>query len=173
MNWVASAWDTIWEVLGWFQFVTFINEWEEGIVLQAGKFRRVLKPGWRLHCPFGVDEIYKMNIKPDAMALDEQVLETSDNVKIVIRAVLMWSIFDIKKCMLDVEDAADTLGDIAVGFVQELVEETEWAQIRTKEFREELKRRIQKQSRKWGIKVSTVKIKDLAETRVYRIFGGM
>ena len=60
-----------------------------------------------------------------------------------------------------------------MGFVEEWGEEKEWAQIRTKECREELKRRIQKQSRKWGIKVSTVKIKDLAETRVYRIFGGM
>ncbi len=171
MNWVASAWETLWEVLGWFQFVTFIDEWEEGVVLQAGKFRRVLKPGWRLHCPFGVDEIHVMNVKPDAMKLDEQVLTTYDDVEIVIKAVLKWSIFDIKKCMLDVENAEDTLGDIAVGFVQELVEETEWDRIRTKKFRKKLKKRIRGQARKWGIEVSTVKLKDLAKTRVYLIFG--
>lgn len=173
MNWVASAWETIWEVLGWFQFITFIDEWEEGVVLQAGKFRRVLKPGWRLHLPFGVDEIYKMNVKPDAMELDEQVLTTEDDVEIVIRIVLMWYIFDIKKCTIDVENAADTLKDIAVGYVQELVEETKWDKIRSKKFRKKLKKRIRKQARKWGVGVSTVKAKDIAKTRVYRIFGGI
>ena len=173
MNWVASAWDTIWEVLGWFKFVTFIDEWEEGVVLQAGKFRRVLKPGWRLHCPLKIDEIYTMNVRLDAMELDEQVLTTADDVEIVIRVVLMWSIFDIKKCILDVEDAEDTLKDIAVGFVQELVEETEWVYIKTKEFRKKLKKLINRQSRKWGMTVPKTKIKDLAKTRVYRIFGGL
>jgi len=114
-----------------------------------------------------------MNVKPDAMELGEQVLTTIDDVEIVIRAVLMWSIFDIKKCTLDVEVAEETLRDIAVGYVQELVEETKWTLIRTKEFRRELKRRIQGQARKWGITVSSVKLKDLAKTRAYRIFGGL
>jgi len=173
MNWVSSAWDTIWESLGWFQLCTFIDPWEEGIVVRRGKFSRVVKGGIAWHLPLEIDEITTMNVRPDAMELDEQVLTTADGVKVVIRGVLIWSIFDVKKCMLDVEDAADTLGDIAVGFVQELVEETEWEQIRTKDFRRELKRRIQSQARKWGITVSTVKLKDLAETRVYRIFGGI
>ena len=173
MNWVASAWDTLWEVLGWFQFITFVDEWEEGVVLQAGKFRRVLKPGWRLHLPFGIDEIYVMNVRLDAMELDEQVLTTLDGVKIVVRVVLMWSIFDIKKCTLDVDNAEETLQDIAVGFVQEIVEEYEWKDVQTKSFRTELKKRIQHQARKWGMAVPTVKLKDLAETRVYRIFGGI
>ncbi len=173
MNFVREIWDIIWEIIGFFQFITFIDEWEEGIVLQAGKFRRVLKPGWRMHCPFGVDELYTLNIRPDAMELTEQVLTTKDGVKIVIRGVLMWTIFDIKKCTLDVENAADTLGDIAVGFIQELVERTTWRKVQTRRFRKALTRRIDKQARKWGIAVSTVKLQDIAETRVYSIFGGI
>ncbi len=30
MDFVRSFWDIIWEVLGWFQVITFIDEWEEG-----------------------------------------------------------------------------------------------------------------------------------------------
>lgn len=169
MNFIKDAWEIIWDILGWFQIITFIDEWEEGIVLQAGQFRRILLPGWRLHCPLGIDVIHVMNIRPDAMELDEQVLTTSDEHSIVIKAVLMWSIFDIKKCTLDVEDAADTLQQIAVGYVHDLVEVTEWNEIQTKQFRSALKRRIQKQARKFGITVSQVKLQDLAKTKVFRL----
>lgn len=171
MNFVRDAWEILWDILGYFQVITFLDEWEEGVVLQAGRFRRVVSAGWWLHCPLGIDEFHTMNVRPDAMELDEQVLTTADGHKIVIKAVLMWSIFDIKKCVLDVEDAADTLQQIAVGFVHDLVEDTDWDEIRTKKFRDALKRLIQKQARKFGITVSQVKLQDLAETRVFRLIS--
>lgn len=169
MNFVRDFWDILISIIGWFQICTFIDEWDEGVLLRRGKFSRTVSKGIAWHLPFGFDEITTMNVKPTAMELDEQVLTTSDGVKIVISVNLLWSIFDIKKCMVDVEDASDTLSDIALGFVQELVEETEWDEICTKEFRKELKARIQKQARKFGIGVSTVKIANLAETRVIRL----
>lgn len=169
MNFVTSTWDIIWEVLGWFQICTFLDEWEEGVVLRRGKFKKVAGAGICWHLPLDIDEIHTMNVKPDAMELDEQVLTTADEVKIVISVNMLWSIFDIKKCIIDVEDAEETLSDIALGYVQELVEETKWDDVRTKAFRKELKQRIQKQARKFGISVSTVKLANLAETRVYRL----
>jgi len=169
MNFVTATWDIIWQVLGWFQICTFIDEWEEGVLLRRGKFVRTVKPGIAWHLPLEIDEITTMNVKPDSMELDEQVLTTYDGTKIVISVNLLWSVFDIKKCIIDVEDAADTLSDIALGFVQELVEETEWDEIQTKAFRKELKLRIQKQARKFGITATTVKVANLAETRVYRL----
>jgi len=171
VNFVSSTWDILWEALGWFQFCTFVDEWEEGVLLRRGKYVRNVMPGTVWHLPFGLDELTTMNVKPDAMELDEQVLTTADEVKIVISVNMLWSIYDIRKCIIDVEDASDTLSDIALGYVHELVEETEWDEIRTKAFRTELKRRIQKQARKFGITASTVKIANLAETRVYRLIN--
>ena len=169
MDFIRSAWDIIWEALGWFQICTFIDEWEEGVLLRRGKFSRVVKPGIAWHLPFEIDEITVENVKPCSMELDEQVLTTYDEIAIVISVNLLWSIFDIKKCLVDVEDAGDTLQDIALGYVQELVEETDWDEIQTKAFRKELKERIQKQARKFGITATTVKIANLAKTRVYRL----
>lgn len=161
--------DVLFDIIGWFQICTFVDEWNEGVLLRRGKFSRVVKPGIAWHLPFGIDEIHLMNVKPSAMDLDEQVLTTADGYEIVISVNLLWSIFDIRKCLIDVEDASDTLSDIAVGFVHELVEETEWDEICTKAFRSELKRLIQKQARKFGITVSTVKVVNLAEARVFRL----
>lgn len=137
--------------------------------MRRGKFSRTVKPGIAWHLPFDIDEIVVMNVKPSSMELDEQVLTTADGYKIVISVNLLWDIFDIKKCIIDVEDSSETLSDIALGYVQELVETTEWDEICTKSFRTELKRRIQRQARKFGIGVKTVKIANLAETRVYRL----
>ena len=172
MNFVKDFWEVIWDVIGFFKFITFINEWEEAIVLQTGKYRRKLTPGWWLICPFSIDEVWMMNVKPTALELEEQSLTTLDNKKIVCRAVLMWSIFDIKKIFLDVEDPEDTLGDIAVGVIQEQVEQQDWDYIRSPEFRTDMKKAIQRQARKWGIAVSTVKFQDLTLADSYRIFGG-
>lgn len=169
MNFIRDAWDILWSILGWFQICTFIDPWEEGILVRRGKFSRIVGPGIAWHLPLEIDTITTMNVKQDSMELDEQVLTTYDDRKIVISVNLLWSIFDIKKCMIDVEDASETLSDIALGYVHELVEETEWDEIRTKAFRSELKKRIQKQARKFGITASTVKIANIAETRVYRL----
>jgi regulator of protease activity HflC (stomatin/prohibitin superfamily) len=169
MNFISSIWEIIWDVLGWFQICTFIDEWEEGVVLRRGKFKRVVGPGIAWHLPLEIDEIHTMNVKPGAMELDEQVLTTLDEYKIVISVNLMWAIFDIKKATIDVEDASDTLKDLAVGDVQELVESTDWDEIRSKAFKKELKRIIQKQAREFGISVRRVKIENLAETKVIRL----
>ncbi len=98
---------------------------------------------------------------------------TKDDKEIVLRGVLIWSIFDIKKAILDVEDASDSLNDIAVGLIQECVEVTDLKDIRTRAFRNLVKRHIQKQARKWGITVSTVRFQDLTLAPSYRIFGGL
>jgi len=152
---------------------TFIDPWEEGIVTRLGTFHRTVGPGVAWHLPFELEEITTMNVKPTAMELQEQSLETADGHQIVCRAVLMWGVFDVRKAFIDVEDAEKTLGDIAVGVVQEMVEQQDWEYIRTPEFRKDMKRAIQKQARKWGITVSTVKFQDLTESKSYRIFGGI
>lgn len=169
MDFVRSTWDIIWETLGWLQICTFIDEWEEGVLLRRGKFVRTVQPGIAWHLPLTIDAITVMNVKPDSMQLAEQVLTTRDGCKIVISVNMLWSIFDIKKCVIDVDNAAATLQDIALGYVHDLVEDTDLYEISTKAFRSELKRRIQKQARKFGIAVSTVKIANFAETRVYRL----
>jgi regulator of protease activity HflC (stomatin/prohibitin superfamily) len=169
VNWVSSLWETLWDIMGWFQICTFIDPWEEGVLVRRGKFKRVVTPGVAWHLPLAQDEITTLNIRPDAMELDEQVLTTKDGYKIVIKAVLMWSIHDIRKCLLDVEDAAETLEQISVGYVHDVVELTNFDDIMTKNFRRELKKSIQTQARKFGITVSNVKIQDFAETKVIRL----
>lgn len=178
-SWFRDIWEVIWEVLGYFQVCTFIDVFDEGVLLRRGHFCRIVggdvKHIWGVawHLPLEIDEITVMNVKPTAMELAEQSVTTADGIEIVLRGVLLWSIFDIRKAMIDVEDVAGSLGNIAVGLIQECVEVTTLADIRTRAFRNLVKRHIQKQARKWGISVSTVRFQDLTVAPSYRIFGGL
>lgn len=165
--------DFVFSIIDLFKFWEIVAAYEEGIVLRFGKFHRTVAPGFRWMIPFGIEQVLTNNVVPASMSLSEQSLVTADGKRVVITAVLMWKIFDIRRCMLDVEDAEDTLADIAVGYVQEAVEETSWADIRTKAFRTDVKRRIQKNAREWGITVYSVKFKDLTDARTIRLLGGV
>lgn len=170
MDLFTGLWHILKDIVGWFQVCTFIDPWEEGILVRRGKFKRVVKGGVAWHLPFGQDHLHTVNVRPTAMELDEQTVETGDGVTIVCSGVLMWSIFDVKKSMIDVEDAAETLSDIAVGVIQEMVEGQDWEYIKSDAFRKDVRRAIQKQARKWGIKVPSFKFHDLARVYAFRVF---
>ena len=170
-NFVSGFWEIIKEIWGWLEFITFLDEWEEGCQLRCGKFRRTVGAGAWFHLPFTLDEFHTLNVKPTALELEAQALTSKDRKRITLRGVLMWSVFDIRKAICDVEDVQESLGDIAVGIIQAEAERTTWAQIRTPEFRKSCLKQIQKQARKWGVSVSTVKFQDITEAEVFNVFG--
>ncbi len=170
-NFISGFWEIFKEVWGWFEFITVIHPYNGAVQIRMGKFKRVVNGGWWIHLPFTIDEFIIMNVKPTALELEEQALTSKDGKRITLRGVLMWHIFDIRKAIIDVEDAEETLGDIAVGIIQSRAEATTWAQIRTPEFRKACLKDIQKQARKWGIGVSTVKFQDITQADVYNVFG--
>ena len=173
MDIFTGLWMVIKEILGSIKVIVVIEEWEEAVQLRMGRFRRIRKPGWWFHRPFGIDEFYTFNVKPSAMELDEQALVTRDGHEIVVKGVLMWSIFDIRKAVCDVENAPDTLGDIALGIIQETVQVEDWDYLRTEACRKDIKKRIQRQARKWGISVSSFKWQSIVQARTFKLFGSM
>ena len=143
MDIFTGLWNILSTVVHWFQICTFIDPWEEGILVRHGKFKRCvgadrhLIQGVAWHLPFALDEITVTNVRPTALELDEQTITTRDGKTFVCRGVMMWSIFDVKKSMLDVEDAQESLGDISVGVIQESGEQKDWEYIQSSEFRKD------------------------------------
>lgn len=170
-NFVSGFWEIIKEIWGWCEFITFLDPWEEGVQVRCGTFKRVVTGGWWGHLPADLDEFHTMNVRTTALELDEQALETADKQEIVAKGVLMWSVFDIKKALLDVEDAQESLGDIALGIIAEHVESQDYDYLRSDECRREIKREIQKQARKWGITVSSFKWQSIVRARTFKVFG--
>ena len=170
-NFVSGFWEIFKEIWRWCEFITVLDPWEEGVQIRFGKFQRVVQGGWWLHLPFLIDEFHCLNVRPTAMLLNEQALTTRDNKDIVVQGVLMWSVFDVKRALLDVENVTETLEQIAIGIVQDVVETQTWAYIRTPECRKDIKKAIQSQARRWGVTVSTFKFQSIVQADAYKIFG--
>lgn len=166
----TGLWSIIKDIAGFFKFITFVDPWDEGILVRRGKYKRVVKSGVVWHQPFGFDDLHLTNVRPSAMELNEQTVETADGVSVTVCGVFLWSIFDVKKSMLDVEDAAETLSELSIGIIQEQIEQQDWEYINTPEFRKDITKAIQKAARKWGIAVSKFKFHDCTRVVALRVF---
>lgn len=162
--------DLIVQFIGLFQLYTFIDEYEEGVVLRFGKYNRTVGPGWRWVLPLNFETVLVDNIVPTTAELGAQSLHTSDGHHVNIQGVLLWRIKDIRKVLLDVEDADDALMDAATGYISEMVAGHTWDEIRSPNFAKTLKSNIQEQARKWGIQVMKVYISDCSKTRAIRLW---
>ena len=162
--------DLIVEFVGLFQIYTFIDQYEEGVVLRCGKYHRTVGPGWCWVLPMNLESVLTDNVVPTTIELGVQSLHTSDDKHINIQGVLLWKISDIRKVLLEVEDADDALMDAASGYITDMVESHTWEEIRSMEFAKHLKSSIQEQARVWGIRVMRVYISDCSKTRAIRMW---
>lgn len=142
-----------------------INEYERGVKFTAGKFTKILNPGWRLVFPI-FQSYKKVDIRTKVDDVPEQEAITKDNVSVKINAVIYYKVFDASLAVLKVEDfyyataqlAQTTMRNI-VGSVtlDELLCEREKISTKIREI-------IDKETDPWGIKVENVELKDISLT---------
>ena len=142
-----------------------INEYERGVKFTAGKFTKILSPGWRLDFPI-FQSYKKVDIRTKVDDVPEQEAITKDNVSVKINAVIYYKVFDASLAVLKVEDfyyataqlAQTTMRNI-VGSVtlDELLCEREKISTNIREI-------IDKETDPWGIKVENVELKDISLT---------
>ena len=161
--------ETAWE---WFIPWVIIDAYEEGIILQLGKFRRVVKPGIRLMCPFGIDQCKYETIVRQTSYLDPQSLTSKDGKPVTISGILVYVIDNIKKYLLDIDDAETDLQNMCYGVISDCVESTDWLDIKTKEFNKTVLKKCRYVSDNYcGVKLLDVKYSDKAIARniMYRL----
>lgn len=155
----------------WFQFIVVLEPYEEGVLTRMGKFKKVVKGGWHFVIPFGVDEITKENVATEVAEMGTQSLTTGDGQTIQLAAVITYHIFDVRKYIIDVEDAGDALTDAASGYITDQVASTPWSEITKPSFSKSLKKHIQTQARKWGIGVTNLQFSDVVRCPTIRILS--
>lgn len=145
-----------------------VNHYDSAIVLRFGKFTgKEYGAGihWKIPLADSVNEVRKttttLNVRP-------QSLTTKCGRAIVISAVIKYSIQDATKFILDVENAADAIGDISQGKIKAIVASKTWEELQTlKDV--ELKNKIKDEAAYFGVKISFVTITDLAQIKTLRL----
>lgn len=163
--------DFVLDILDLFRVWTVIKPYEQAVVLRLGKYARTIGPGFHFILPFNMHEVLKANVVPTTLDLGEQSVTTADGRSIVIRAYLTWSIFDVRKLLLEVEDHEDALNDVASGYIAQAIAAADWDEVRQADFCNSLKPAIQRRARKWGISVQNVQFSDCTRSKSLRLFN--
>lgn len=140
-----------------------IKEWERGVVLRLGKFRRVVERGvvWVIPGVDGVVRIVDMRIRSTPVQAQDAL--TLDTVPVNVDAVLFWQVIDAKKAVLEVEDFPSTVGWAAQTTLRDLIGRTELLRMISdrEALDQELREIIDRKTSNWGITVQSVEIRDV------------
>ncbi len=149
-----------------------LREYERGVVFQLGRFWKVKGPGLFVLIP-AIQQMVKMDLRTVVLDVPPQDVITRDNVSVKVNAVVYFRVIDPQKAVIQVADFLNATSQLAQTTLRAVLGKHELDQLLSD--REKLNLDIQKtldsQTDVWGIKVSTVEIKDvdLNETMVRAI----
>lgn len=152
-----------------FMFWVVIDEYERGVLLRLGTFRRILEPGFHFRIPFLVDQVMVDNVVTRTTDLPPQSLTTKDNKTISTRIVVTSNIRDIKKALLEVEGMDHALIDSCAAAVSDYVTGMTWEELRGNISVEALTKMCRKNAWRYGVEIERVQLADLAISRVIRL----
>ena len=161
----------------WTYLIPFavVMESNEGILLRLGRFKKVLKPGFYWKIPFA-DHIMTHHIVWQTMNLHPQSLTTKDGKGIVLKGIIKFRVFDIKKFLLEVWDSTDAIGDMCMGIIRDEAMNHKWLEIISSEnkdskFDKVISKEAKKEAKRWGIEIDTITMIDMAEITSIRLFN--
>jgi len=163
--------DLVLQFLDLFKPFTVINEFEQGVLLRLGKYKRTLSSGFHWIIPFNVDNVLVDNVVPRTVNLGEQGLTTLDGKSITVSAVVTAQIRDIRRALLEVEHVDEALMDSCYATIGDLIVAHDWDSIRTAEFTETVTKACRKQAFRYGLEVLRVQFADRIPVRAFRLLS--
>ncbi|MEP3208313.1 MAG: slipin family protein [Maribacter sp.] len=139
------------------------DQWEKAVVLRMGKFQGLKGPGIFFIIPI-LDQIDKY-IDQRVRVTDfkaEQTL-TKDTVPVNVDAVVYWTVWDVEKAALEVQEYEVAIFYIAQTGLRDIIGKHELADILQErdKIAEDLQKVLDENTNPWGITCQTVGIKDI------------
>ncbi len=142
--------------------VKILREYERGVIFRFGRLSGVKGPGLFLIIPF-VDKIIKVDLRTVTMDVPPQDIITRDNVPVKVNAVVYFRVMDPAKSVIKIERYIVATSQIAQTTLRSILGQADLDDLlaRRDKINQELQKIIDEQTDPWGIKVSTVEIKDV------------
>jgi regulator of protease activity HflC (stomatin/prohibitin superfamily) len=139
------------------------DQWEKAVILRVGKFRSLQGPGIFLIIPI-IDRIDKF-IDQRVRVTDfkaEQTL-TKDTVPVNVDAVVYWTVWDVEKAALEVQEYEKAIAYIAQTGLRDIIGKHELADLLQErdKIAEDLQKVLDTNTNPWGITCQNVGIKDI------------
>src|SRR5213083_1839461 len=143
--------------------IRIINEYERGVLFRLGRLMALKGPGLRLIIPFGIDRLVKIDLRTVTLEVPPQEVITLDNVTAKVNAVIYFLVVNPNFAVTKVANFINATSQIAQTTLRSVLGQSTLDELLAN--REKINTRLQQiideQTEPWGIKVSTVEIKDV------------
>ncbi len=142
--------------------VRVIFEYKRALKFRFGKYVNTLQPGLRWIIPF-VETIQKVDIRVITIKIISQEVMTEDNVPCSIDGVVFFQITDPEKAVLEVEEFSFAITQLSQAALRDVCGKVELDTILSKreEMGKNIKTIVEGETKRWGIEIIDVKIKDI------------
>ena len=142
--------------------VRVLREYERGVVFRLGRVTSQRGPGLILLVPV-VDRMVRVSLRTVTLTIPAQEIITRDNVPARVTAVAYYRIIDPTRSVVEIEDVLAATSQIAQTTLRSVLGKAELDALLSERERlnEHLQQIIDDQTEPWGVKVTTVEIKDV------------
>ena len=142
--------------------VKIVTEYERGVIFRLGRLVGAKGPGLFLIIPF-IDRMVKVDLRVVTMDVPSQEVITKDNVTVRVNAVVYFRVVDPEASVVKVLDHIRATSQISQTTLRNILGQSELDELLMQ--REKLNQMLQKiideHTDPWGVKVSTVEIKEV------------
>jgi hypothetical protein len=142
--------------------VRVLREYERGVVFRLGRVTSQRGPGLIFLLP-AIDRMVRVSLRTVTLEIPAQEIITRDNVPARVTAVAYYRIIDSTRSVLEIEDVLAATSQIAQTTLRSVLGKAELDALLSERERlnEHLQQIIDDQTEPWGVKVTTVEIKDV------------
>jgi regulator of protease activity HflC (stomatin/prohibitin superfamily) len=142
--------------------VRVLREYERGVIFRLGRLIAQKGPGLILLIPI-IDRMVRVDLRTVTLNIPPQEVITRDNVPAGVNAVCYFRVIDPNKAIVEVENFLIATSQIAQTTLRSVLGKAELDQLLAERERlnENLQTIIDEQTEPWGVKVTTVEIKDV------------
>ena len=139
-----------------------LREYQRGVVFRLGRLRPLAGPGLVFLLPM-IDRLIRVDLRTVTLTIPPQEVITRDNVPARVNAVAYFRVVDPARAITEVEAYPVATSQIAQTTLRSVLGRADLDTLLSErdELNDSLRRIIDEQTEPWGIKVTTVEIKDV------------
>ncbi len=143
--------------------INIADQWEKAVVLRMGKFNGLNGPGLFFIIPIidKIDDYIDQRVRVTDFKAEQTL--TKDTVPVNVDAVVYWTVWDVEKAALEVQEYEKAISYIAQTGLRDIIGKHELAELLQErdKIAEDLQKILDNNTNPWGITCQTVGIKDI------------
>jgi len=143
--------------------IKIANQWEKAVVLRMGKYRGLKGPGLFVIIPIldRIDDYIDQRVRVTDFKADQTL--TKDTVPVNVDAVVYWTVWDVEKAALEVQEYEKAISYIAQTGLRDMIGKHELADLLQERDKigEGLQKILDENTNPWGITCQNVGIKEI------------